>query len=235
MKNLITIVFVIISVLTFGQTEREVALFNEINNFRSNPKSYTLLVENYIKTQEASVEKIKNGSMTIKSGNGKLDKDNKMYDVTTLNGINRIEVNIKAANEMLVILDTLPPLDIITFNPNMYSITKIHNTYINSIKRLGHNGVNGTSVSTRFKDTGYIVGENLCTLGNIGDTMDLKPTILLMLIDAGISTRGHRKLLIGPNYTHGSVGISSYKKSDYGFIYDSDYCIINLGYKKGGK
>lgn len=223
----------LVSVMTLGQTEREIALFNEVNNFRANPKSYIPLVKNYIVAQNSMVSKIKDGSMSIKSGSGKLDKDNRMYDVTPLNGINRIKANIKAANELLVILDTLL-LDTVVFNTNMYTITKIHNTYINSIKRLGHNGVNGTSVSTRFKNTNYAVGENLCTLGNIGDTMDLKPTILLMLVDAGISTRGHRKLLIDPKHTNGSVGISSYKKTSSGFTYNSNYCIINLGHKKGG-
>ena len=100
MRNLITIVFVFVSIFSFGQTEREMALFNEINNFRSNPKSYIPLVEDYIKIQESCVDKIKNGSMTIKSGNGNLDKDNKVYNVKSLNGLDRIEANIKAANEL---------------------------------------------------------------------------------------------------------------------------------------
>jgi hypothetical protein len=219
---------------SFGQTSEEVVLFNEVNNFRSNPKSYIPLVENYIRLQGLCVDKIKNGSMTIKSGNGKLDKNNRMYDIKSLNGLDRIEANIKAANELLVILDTLT-LDTVEFNMDMYSVTKVHNTHVDSIKRLGHCGVNGKSSFVRFKSTGYYVGENLCTLSNIGDTMDFKPTVLMMLIDAGIKTRGHRMLLINPNYTHGSIGVSSFSKSSRGFIYNSKYCIINLGHKKGGK
>lgn len=233
MRNLITIVFVFISLLTFGQTEREVALFNEINNFRSNPKSYIPLVENYIKIQESCVDKIKNGSMTIKSGNGNLDKNNKVYNAKSLNGLDRIEANIKAANELLVILDTLV-LDTVVFDISMYDITRIHNTHIDSIKRLGHYGVNGEVSFGRFKGTGYYVNESLASLGNIGDTLDFKGEILRLLVDAGIEGRGHRKMMINPKDTHCSVGISSYQKTSRGFTYDSGYCIINLGHKKGG-
>jgi hypothetical protein len=228
MKKLITIVLVFISALTFGQTEREMALFNEVNNFRSNPKSYITLVENYIKVQESNVEKIKKGSMKIVSGSGKLDSTNRMYDVVSLNGVNRINANIEAANELLIILDTLT-LDTMVFCPSMYTITKIHNSHIDSIKRLGHYGVNGKLSYDRFKETGFLVGESLCTIGNVGDSMDFKPTLMLMLIDAGIESRGHRKMLINPNYTHGSVGISSYTKTTKGFTYDNVYCVINGG------
>jgi hypothetical protein len=231
MKKIIIIILVFVSLLSFGQTSEEVTIFNEVNNFRSNPKSYIPLVENYIRLQGLCVGKIKNGSMTIKSGNGKLDRNNRMYDVKSLNGLDRIEANIEAANELLVILDTLT-LDTVVFDMGMYVVTKVHNTHVDSIKRLGHFGVNGEASYSRFNSTGYHVGENLCTLSNIGDTMDFKPTILMMLVDAGIKTRGHRMLLINPNYTHGSVGVSSYGKSTRGFTYDSKYCIINLGYKK---
>jgi hypothetical protein len=233
MRNLITIVFVFISVLTFGQTEREVALFNEVNNFRSNPKSYIPLVENFIKIQESCIEKVKNGSMVIKSGNGNLDKDNKMYNIKSLNGLARIKANIKAANELLVILDTLV-LDTVVFDINMYMVTRIHNTHIDSIKRLGHFGINGGISFDRFKGTGYYVNESLATLSNIGDTLNFKGVILRLLVDAGIEGRGHRKMLINPKDTHCSVGISSYQKTSRGFVYNSDYCVINLGHKKGG-
>lgn len=233
MRNLITIVFVFLSMFSFSQTVEEVALFNEVNNFRSNPKSYIPLVENYIRLQELCVDKVKNGSMVIQSGNGKLDKDNKMYDIKSLNGLDRIEANIKAAEELLVILDTLI-LDTVVFDSSMYTVTKLHNTHIDSIKRLGHYGVNGDLSYDRFNGTGYHVSENLSTLGNIGDTMDFKPTILMMLVDAGIKGRGHRLLLINPNYTHGSIGVSSFSTSSRGFTYNSKYCIINLGHKKEG-
>lgn len=233
MRNLITIVFVILSVFSFGQTSEEVALFNEVNNFRSNPKSYIPLVENYIRLQELSIDKVKNGSMVIKSGNGNMDKNNNMYNVKSLNGLDRIEANIKAANELLVILDTLT-LDTVIFSMDMYKITKIHNTFLDSIKKIGHFGVNGTSPNDRFDSTGYYVGESLITLGNIGE-VDYKPSIMMLLIDAGISNRGHRLMMINPNYTHGSVGISSYEQVHGEFTYDNEYCIINLGYKKGGK
>lgn len=233
MRNLITIVFVILSVFSFGQTSEEVALFNEVNNFRSNPKSYIPLVENYIRLQESCIEKVKDGSMVIKSGNGNMDKNNNMYNIKSLNGLDRIKENIKAANELLVILDTLT-LDTVIFSMGMYKITKIHNTFLDSIKKIGHFGANGTSPNDRFSGTGFNVGEDLITLGNIGEP-NYKASIMMLLIDAGIETRGHRLLLINPNYTHGSVGISSYVKSYSGFTYDSDYCIINLGYKKGDK
>lgn len=234
MRKFITILtFVFLSILSFGQTDREMALFNEVNNFRSNPKSYIPLVEDYIKLQGMCIDMVKDGSMVIKSGNGKMDKDNNMYEVKSLNGLNRIKAEIKAANELLSILDTLV-LDTIIFSSEMYKISKIHNIHLDSVKKIGHFGTNGTSPHDRFKDTGYTIGENLSTLGNIGDTMTFKSTILTMLVDAGISNRGHRLMLIKPNYTHGSVGISSYEKTSSGFTYDNEYCIVNLGYKKEG-
>jgi hypothetical protein len=232
MRNLITIVCIFLSMFSFSQTVEETALFNEVNNFRKDPKSYIPLVENYIRLQGLCVEKVKNGSMVIKSGNGNQDKNNDMYNVKSLNGLARIKENIKAAEELLVILDTLV-LDTVTFSLEMYEITKIHNTYLDSVKKIGHFGINGTSPSDRFSGTGYRVGEDLITLGNVGEP-DYKASIMMLLIDAGIKTRGHRLMLINPNYTHGSAGISSFSKSTRGFTYDSEYCIINLGYKKGG-
>ena len=233
MRNLITIVFVFLSMFSFGQTVGEVSLFDEVNNFRNNPKSYIPMVKNYIKIQKSAISKVKDGSMVIRSGHGNQDKNNNMYNVKSLNGLDRIKENIKAANEVLVILDTLV-LDTVIFSMDMYKITKIHNTHLDSIKKIGHFGVNGTSPNDRFSSIGFKVGEDLITLGNVGEP-NYKASIMMLLIDAGIPNRGLRLMLINPNYTHGSVGISSYKKGYKEFVYDNDYCIINLGHKKGDK
>jgi len=71
-------------------------MVEEINELRANPKSFIAFIEKYIELQNKMSDEIKNGSMTMKSSDGKKD----------LEVINR---NIKAAKEILTILDTLSP------------------------------------------------------------------------------------------------------------------------------
>jgi hypothetical protein len=228
MKESLIILSILISTFTYGQTLDEVTLFNEVNEFRKSPKSYIPIVENYIRTQESYVAKVKDGSMILKRISDKSDKENRMHDAISLDGLDIIRERIKAANELLVILDTLV-LDTVSFDMSMYVITKIHKNYLDSIKRIDHYGLNGVSCPDRFIVTGYSVGECLVTIGKLGDKMYFKPAIMSLLIDAGIKNRGHRKILIDPNYTHASAGIGSYTETLRGFTLNTDYCIINLG------
>ncbi len=76
MKKFITILLVVITTTISAQTGMDSIMFIEINNLRTNPKSYIPLVKNYIDIQYKSLESIKNGKMTNSSTSGEMTNTN---------------------------------------------------------------------------------------------------------------------------------------------------------------
>lgn len=193
MKNLVLFLVFFIGFNSFSQTNEELVMINEINELRTNPKSFIPLIEDYIKLQNEMGKKIKNGDMVMESSDGK----------TNLEVINR---NIKAAKEILLILDTLPTLNALVFSIDMYLVTKSHGLYLEDNNKLTHVGENNSSVSDRFKNTGIKnLTENLINVGIRRNSF--KPLIVQFLVDAGVENRGHRKNLLNPESKFVSVYI----------------------------
>ena len=94
MKNLITFLLIVSTLTLFSQTTEELLMAKEINELRTNPKSFIGDIEEYIMFQVKSSEDIKNGTSSIKSSDGKKD----------LEVINR---NIEAAKEVIDILENM--------------------------------------------------------------------------------------------------------------------------------
>jgi uncharacterized protein YkwD len=193
MKKLFVIAFTLLSISLFSQTNEELLMVKEINELRTNPKSYMGYVEKYIKSNVRKIEKIKDGTATIKSSDGK-------------SGLEVINRNIKAAQELLSILDTLTPLDTLVFNIDMYLITKSHAQYLDSTNKFSHYSENGDRAYQRFKNLKVDgVTENLSGVSSYRKTF--KPLITNLLIDSGIENRGHRNNLLNPKSRFVSVGI----------------------------
>jgi len=210
MRNLLITLLVIITASTTAQTGMDSLMFNEINNLRSDPKSYIPLVINYIIIQKTRINKIKKGETKVSSTNGTMTKSNSMTNKKTVRGIKLININIKAAEELLLILETSKPLNKLSYSKDMDSITNKHGEYLDSIKQSGHFGPNAESISDRFPYKYYpYVSENICNSGfAIKVRNDFKPAILMLLIDSRIDTRVHRKNLLSTKVTHISVYVS---------------------------
>lgn len=195
MKRIITIILVLISLITIGQTSDEMSMVSEINGIRTNPKSYIPKVETYIKGQEVWLEKFDspNHKVMVTSTSGTLTKTNSVKNTNTVFGKDVFIRNIKVAKELISILDTLTPMDTLIFDSTMYLITKSHGNYLSSVNQNGHYGPKGQSVNDRFKHLGYLVSENC------------GGTLISLMVDSGIPGYGHRYTIINPKLSHISI------------------------------
>jgi uncharacterized protein YkwD len=184
MKNLLVAITIILSLTSSAQTAQETEMFNLVNQVRTNPKSFILVVEAYIKTLETTPEsfgsiKLKRVTVTKKTNNAK----------TISNPL------IKEAKELIVFLTSQKPLKALTISPSLYVIAKAQSEYIDSIKKLTHDGPNGESVSKRFKNNIILCGENCAASTSATNAM------LLLLIDNGVKDKGHRKNIFLKEFT----------------------------------
>lgn len=206
MKNLTVILLVFISALAFTQTNLEISMVTEINELRSNPKSFIPHVEVYIKFNNNFIERINSGKMKIKSTSGSVTKSNKTSNSKTISGKDVILERIKAAKELIIILNSITPLDTLAFNYDMYTITKGHAEYLYNTNKISHYDYNGNRASDRFKLFNLNVSENLVSVGTFTKD-DPIPLILSLLVDAGIQNRGHRKNILNNNIRFISVSV----------------------------
>jgi uncharacterized protein YkwD len=188
MKNLLTFLLVLLTLSVTSQTDTEQVMVNGINQVRTNPKSYITEVESYITTQELLLEMVASGQVVIKSTRGGSTKD-------ILND------RIESAKELILVLDTLTPMDSLSFNSDMQVFTKLHGEYLKSINSSTHRDVNGGFAADRMKSLNLkSVRENITT-----DNGNAVLAIIELLVDSGISSRAHRVLLLNPSFTQVSV------------------------------
>ena len=202
MKNLLTFLLLLLTLSVTSQTDTEQVMVNKINELRSNPKSFIGNVEGYIKTQEMLLEMLNSGKMKIKSTSGSLNSSNGMSNSKTTNGKSIILERINSAKELIKVLDTLSPLDTLTFNSDMYEVTEAHVKYLKDNNMVGHYGANGELARDRFKPLKLNVFENVSNFNNVDGAL------LNLLVDAGISNKGHRKALLNNKVKFISVVVS---------------------------
>jgi len=183
-----------------SQTGMDSLIFSEINNVRTNPKSYIPLIENYILTQEKMKILIRKGKFKTTSISGVMTSDNKMKNPKTISGISCVNRNIMAAKELILELKKIKKLNSLIFNSYMDSITDEHGKYLDSVNTRGHYGPNKETLSNRFNSLNLrIISENVCSVGSfIYKTQNVKPIIINLLVDAGIDNRGHRRNILDP-------------------------------------
>lgn len=181
MKNILTILILTISNLTLGQfTHRDSLMVNEINNVRTNPKSYIPIVESYIKMCKRKLDKVNSGQM----------KTSRNYNK-----------HIDAANELIEVLNNMEPVEPLQINQEMQPITIQHAEYLKSINRIYHTNANGETADIRMKD----VNVNDVTENIITDNGTIRNAVIVLLIDAEIKNRGHRENILNPNSKYISV------------------------------
>lgn len=176
MKNVITILILAISFVSFGQTftSKDSAMIAEINVLRANPASYIPKVEKYIKVCEMKQAKANNGNL-----------------VTTTDYSKHIE----AAKELIAELESISSLPLLIPNVDMFTVTEAHAEYLSSIGKVSHTDANGNTATERMSGVNVKnVTENIVTDNGI-----ITSAILVLLVDGDIDGRGHRKNLLDPN------------------------------------
>ena len=204
MKNLVLVILVTLTSFVYSQTSEEMSMISEINKIRKDPKSYIPVVEEYIKTQEKTIEFMSksNVKVSVKSTEVKLDKNNDFIPTgKTSNGVSVYKERITTAKELIKELETMSPLDTLVFDSTMYVITKGHGEYLTSVNKIGHYDKNGDGCSVRFKGVGP-VSENVANSGS--------NPLLVLMIDYGVSNKGHRKNLLNPDIKYVSVFINEH-------------------------
>ncbi|HVX51928.1 MAG TPA: CAP domain-containing protein [Chitinophagaceae bacterium] len=115
-----------------------------------------------------------------------------------------------------------PPLPLLKLNNNLMFTAQAHASDIGLKKgKPGHISTDGRSFIDRIKAVGIknCGGENV-SLGNVDPIMSL----VLLYIDYGIPTLGHRKSLLNPNYVETGIGVSAYGDTDSIFIVEDFSC-----------
>lgn len=204
MKKVILVILVMCVSFVYGQTNDEMSMIYEINKIRKDPKSYIPLVEEYIKIQEKNIEFVNksNVKMTVKSTEVKLNENNDFVPTgKSTSGSSIFQNRINAAKGLIKELETMSPLDTLVFDSTMYDITKEHGEYLTSVNKIGHYDKNGDGCHVRFKGIGN-VSENVANSGN--------DPLLSLMIDYGVSNKGHRKNLLDPSVKYISVFINEH-------------------------
>jgi uncharacterized protein YkwD len=193
MRTFITIILLFLQTQIFCQTNKELLILYEINKIRSNPKSYISKAEEYINTQNFILKKYEDSKFTINttSYSGNSNSNNDMVNVKKTTGKDVHIQNIKAAEDLINVLDTITPMDTLMFDSLMYKITKSHGEYLKSVDKTGHYGPKGQTVFDRFNS--YEVSEN-CGTSLIG-----------LMVDSGIPGFGHRYNILNPKWNYISI------------------------------
>jgi hypothetical protein len=191
MKKLLIIIATILSFTATAQTSEEIEMVNQINNLRTNPKSFIPYVENYIKEQESILNLFRNKAIKVNTV--------LTFDGKTFNGEEVFKYKINEAKKLIVVLKTTKTLGSLTFRNDMYLITKDYAIMLDSLKIFEHR-----ETQKRFKPIGIYVSENLYK-GN-GDVIDC---LISLLVDIGVKNYGHRLNLLNPNIKSISVSKSN--------------------------
>jgi len=109
------------------------------------------------------------------------------------------------ARELKKILKKMKPLEPLVFSPELYDACKIHGDYIIKVKKLVHSDC--------------VCAENV----QYGHS-DVRFAVLDLLIDHGVSSRGHRENILNPEYKYFAVYEipQKVKKMEFVFIQQFD-------------
>lgn len=146
----------------------------EINLVRSNPKGYIKYVQAYIEEQER--HKV-NGT-----------------------GFGNEAEEIKTAKELIKQLKKTPRLAVLKPHKGVYKAAKVHGKEGKQKGELNHKGKNGSWPWDRVKKYAPDLtdgNENL-----VGGPSNIRTAVMILLVDTGIPSRGHRKTLLNPTWRY---------------------------------
>lgn len=154
-------------------TKRERAMIDEINLVRSNPKGYIPFVEDYVNHLRSEID-----------GGSPMSK---FY-----------QDEIKAALELINELQNTSPLSQLKPHEGVYVAAKNHGKDMITSGNFGHVGSDGSFPWDRVLKYANDLSDGNENL--VGGPYEIRQAILILLIDAGIPDRGHRKTLLNPNW-----------------------------------
>lgn len=157
-------------------TAEEKEMIIEINLMRTNPKAYIRYVDKYV--------------LEMKEMMAGLDPD---FDT--------------AVNELKTLLRSMKPVSVLKPHRELYRVARKHGEDNKKHHQLEHQGTDGRQSFDRVKDANlknsinnqgvYSPNENL-----VGGEATVRNSVLALLIDSGVPSRGHRKALTEPAWDY---------------------------------
>ena len=180
--------------VNFNKLKQEI--LDEHNKLRANPQSFIPILENHLKYFKGDVF-TKPGEIGIQTNEGK-----------------------PAVTEAINFLKKAKVLGKIEMNDNLSKATTDHVNDIGPKGETGHEGTDGSSPSDRVER--YCVWEGgVCENIDFGSKTGLD-VILSLLIDDGVSSRGHRKNLFNEKIKYAGVACGTH--TEYEVVSNCVYC-----------
>lgn len=176
--------------------EKDVIL--EINKVRTDPKKYA----------EEVIKLILNTFVENPWQNPLIRKKGDTWLVT--------KEGTPVINELIAELQTIEPMQILTPSLGMSHAAKDHTEDCASHNTTGHAGSDGSQFWDRVNRYGkinlYQAGGGECLSYGSNTGIDI---VLQLLIDDGVQSRGHRKILLNSNASKIGVGFGEHPKYNY--------------------
>ncbi|MFK7947211.1 MAG: DUF1573 domain-containing protein [Saprospiraceae bacterium] len=173
----------------------EKEMIAEINFLRTQPQEYIEVIEAYIEFMDNEISK---------------DKSARIF----------YNKELKSANELIELLERLPPLNALKPNKGIYKAAKIHGEYGQASGNLEKQGSDGSMPHNRIMKyaTEMMDGDENLPYGS----ENVRYSIIKLLIDKDDAKKEQRKILLNPNWDYiavfevGKVGNMHYWVQDFG-------------------
>ncbi len=185
------------------EIEKDVIL--EMNMARTNPKKYAEL---YIAPR-----------LNNFSGNDYIDKNNKK--IATSEGK-------RVVNECIEYMNSRSALSVLQPSRGLTKASKDHSLDQAQTSQTGHTGGDGSSTDDRMKRYGSYskeAGENIDYGSSYVYAASARDIVVALLIDDGVSSRGHRKNIMNEKFATAGVGYADYH-GKYNHVCVIDYAQI---------
>lgn len=131
----------------------------------------------------------------------------------------RTEEGLTALDEAIAFLEKVQPVGPLRFNEGLARAARLHAQDIGPRGSLEHAGSDGSRLSQRLNRLGTwhgVISENIGTLEE-----DPRQVVIQLLVDDGVSSRGHRLNLFNPDLHQAGAGRAPHR--DYRVVTVIDY------------
>lgn len=125
---------------------------------------------------------------------------------------------LKAVRECVSVMQSARPLQTLHPSERISIAAQAHARYLSRTGRTGHRGLDGSIPGTRLRYYGKwgITGENISYGLNTASEI-----VVSLLVDDGIRNRGHRSIILDPQFS--IVGVAIERHPVYKYV-----CVINF-------
>lgn len=141
----------------------------------------------------------------------------KKFNGNIYNGTLMTNEGVKVVNECVSYMNKTKSLSVLTPEKGLSLAAQSHSSTQGETDQTGHTGVDGSTPFTRIEKYGTYktAGENI----SYGETCG-RDIVVQLLIDDGVSSRGHRKNIMNKDFSSTGVGYT-HKHKTYGSV-----CVI---------